>query len=51
MCIMPDITTMYDQVIANQNCSGVDRPEHQDQDAHKFIIERHYSNIDTLIRH
>ena len=51
VCIMPNITTMYDQVIANQNCSGVGRPEHQDHDAHGFIYERHYSNINTLIRH
>ena len=51
MCIMPNITTMYDQVIANRNCSGVGRPEHQDHDAHEFIYERHYSNINTLIRH
>ena len=45
MCIMPNITTMYDQVIGNQNCSGVGRPEHQDHDAHLFINEKH------LIRH
>ena len=51
MCIMPNITTMYDQVTANRNCSGVDRPEHQDYDADEFSYERHYSNINTLIRH